>query len=74
MPLVIQRTALANPNSATEVATFTIRQFTYADRRVGDENTNPLPSFVKTSDGQPKSGSNTFEAVSYTHLTLPTKA
>ena len=61
MPLVIQRTALANPNSATEVATFTIRQFTYADRRVGDENTNPLPSFVKTSDGQPKSGSNTFE-------------
>ena len=51
MPLVIQRTA------ATE---FTVKQFTYADRRVGDETTNPLPSFVQTSDGLPKSNSNTF--------------
>jgi len=37
MPLVIQRTA------ATE---FTVKQFTYEDRRVGDINTNPDPSFV----------------------------
>ena len=37
MPLVIQRTA---------VTTFTVRQFTYQDRRVGDDGTNPLPSFV----------------------------
>ena len=37
MPLVIQRTA---------TTTFTVRQFTYQDRRVGDDNTNPLPSFV----------------------------
>jgi len=45
MPLVIQRTALSNPGTSSEVATFTIKQFTYADRAVGDEETNPLPSF-----------------------------
>ncbi len=37
MPLVIQRTA---------ATTFTVKQFTYADRRVGDDTTNPMPSFV----------------------------
>ena len=37
MPLVIQRTA---------ATTFTVKQFTYEDRRVGDDGTNPLPSFV----------------------------
>jgi len=37
MPLVIQRTG---------TTTFTVKQFTYADRRVGDDTTNPLPSFV----------------------------
>ena len=37
MPLVIQRTA---------ATTFTVKQFTYEDRRVGDENTNPMPTFV----------------------------
>ena len=36
MPLVIQRTGLT---------TFTVKQFTYADRSVGDNTTNPLPSF-----------------------------
>ena len=36
MPLVIQRTA---------TTTFTVKQFTYADREVGDDITNPLPSF-----------------------------
>ena len=46
MPLVIQRTALANQNTSSEIATFTIKQFTYADRLIGDERTNPLPSFV----------------------------
>ena len=46
MPLVIQRTALANGGTSSEIATFTIRQFTYADRLIGDELTNPLPSFV----------------------------
>jgi hypothetical protein len=60
MPLVIQRTAIANQGTSTEIATFTIKQFTYQDRRVGDDNTNPMPTFVKTSDGLPKSGSNTF--------------
>ena len=45
MPLVIQRTALANPGTANELATFTIKQFEYADREVGDDSTNPLPSF-----------------------------
>ena len=37
MPLVIQRTA---------TTTFTVKQFTYADREVGDDLTNPFPSFV----------------------------
>ena len=37
MPLVIQRTA---------TTTFTVKQFTYADRGVGDDLTNPFPSFV----------------------------
>ena len=46
MPLVIQRTAIANQNTDTEVATFTIKQYTYADRGVGDETTNPMPSFI----------------------------
>jgi len=36
MPLAIQRTA---------ATTFTVKQFTYADREVGDDITNPLPSF-----------------------------
>ena len=60
MPLVIQRTALANQGTSSEIATFTIKQFDYQGRRVGDDNTNPMPTFVKTSDGQPKSNSNTF--------------
>ena len=46
MPLVIQRTAIANQNTSSEIATFTIRQFTYADRRVGDTITNPMPTFL----------------------------
>ena len=37
MPLVIQRTA---------TTTFTVKQFTYANREVGDDETNPIPSFV----------------------------
>ena len=37
MPLVIQRTA---------ATTFTVRPFVYFDRTVGDDFTNPLPSFV----------------------------
>jgi hypothetical protein len=45
MPLVIQRTALANGGTSSELATFTIKQFTYADREVGDDNSNPFPTF-----------------------------
>jgi len=37
MPLAIQRTA---------INAFTVRQFDYQDRRVGDDTTNPMPSFV----------------------------
>ena len=37
MPLVIQRTA---------TTTFTVKQFTYANRLIGDDTTNPMPSFV----------------------------
>lgn len=40
MPITIQRTA---------VDTFTVSRFTYEDRVVGDENTNPLPKFVGRS-------------------------
>ena len=43
MPLVIQRTAF---NNTTKIATFTVRPFDYQDRRVGDDTTNPMPSFV----------------------------
>ena len=46
MPVVIQRTSMSSQNTSNEVATFTIKQFTYADRAVGDEKTNPLPRFV----------------------------
>ena len=46
MPLAIQRTGLANQGTSSEVATFTIKQFTYADRSVGDTITNPMPTFV----------------------------
>ena len=45
MPLVIQRTA---------ATTFTVKQFGYADRRVGDENTNPMPSFVSDGNTTPR--------------------
>ena len=38
MPIVIQRTSVAE--------TFEVKQFEYEDRRVGDDNTNPLPSFI----------------------------
>tara|TARA_A100001391_G_scaffold19929_1_gene10956 strand:+ start:580 stop:3366 length:2787 start_codon:yes stop_codon:yes gene_type:complete len=37
MPVIIQRTA---------TTTFTVSQFTYQDRTVGDDTTNPMPSFV----------------------------
>ena len=46
MPLVIQRTSIANQGTSSEVATFTVKQFTYADRGVGDTITNPMPTFV----------------------------
>ena len=37
MPLVIQR---------TDISEFTVSQFAYQTRRVGDTNTNPMPTFV----------------------------
>ena len=40
LPVVIQRTA---------TTTFTVKQFEYHDRRVGDPSTNPLPSFIETN-------------------------
>ena len=46
MPLAIQRTGLANPGTSTEIATFTVGRFPYQDRLVGDDLTNPYPSFV----------------------------
>ncbi len=58
MPLVIQRTGMTNQNTDTEVATFTVKQFTYAERAVGDERTNPLPRFVSIRSGHPSYDSN----------------
>ena len=46
MPHVIQSTALANQGTSSEIATFTVKQFDYPDRTVGDDNTNPVPTFV----------------------------
>ena len=46
MPLVIQRTGLANAGTSSEMGTFTLQEFTYAKRRVGDLITNPMPTFV----------------------------
>ena len=46
MPVVIQRTSIANEGLSNEMATFTVKQFTYKDRGVGDDITNPIPSFV----------------------------
>ena len=40
LPVVIERTTASS---------FTVRQFDYHDRRVGDPNTNPLPSFIETN-------------------------
>ena len=46
MPLVIQRTGITGAGTASEVATFTVKQFDYENRTVGDDTTNPMPSFV----------------------------
>ena len=43
MPLAIQRTGFDN---SSQIATFTVKQFGYKVRRVGDDQTNPFPSFV----------------------------
>ena len=50
MPHVIQRTGLANEGTDTEKATFTVKQFEWADREVGDDVTNQAPSFVGTKN------------------------
>lgn len=41
MPFLIERTGITNG-----VAQFTIKQGTWEDRRVGDDLTNPMPSFI----------------------------
>ncbi len=43
------------PNGVFEVV-----KPSWIDRHVGDENTNPDPSFIQTSDGLPKSNSNSW--------------
>ncbi len=50
MPHVIQRTGLANIGTSSEIATFTVKQFEYAEREVGDDITNQAPSFVGTKN------------------------
>ena len=46
LPLIIQRTDLVNQGASNEMATFTVKEFTYAEREIGDDNSNPTPSFV----------------------------
>ena len=53
MPHVIQRTALANQGTSTEIATFTVKQYDYPDRAIGDDTTNPIPTFVSIRSGHP---------------------
>ena len=53
MPHVIQRTAIANQGTGSELATFTVKQFDYPDRRVGDDTTNKIPTFVSIRSGHP---------------------
>ena len=53
MPHVIQRTSIANQGTSSELATFTVKQFTWGDREVGDDNTNPIPTFVSIRSGHP---------------------
>ena len=50
MPVVVQRTSLANGGTSTEIATFTVKQFEYAEREVGDDVTNQAPSFCGTKN------------------------
>jgi len=52
MPHVIQRTSIANGGTSSEVATFTVKQFDYEDRLVGDDTTNPMPRFVEAPINQ----------------------
>ena len=52
MPLAIQRTGLADPGTSSEIATFTVRRFPFQDRLVGDNTTNPYPSFVTAKGAQ----------------------
>ncbi len=40
--------------------TFKVSQVAWDNRLVGDTTTVPEPSFIKTSDGEPKSNSNTY--------------
>ena len=42
MPHVIKRTSY---NNSTGLATFTVDKYSYQDRRVGDDTTNPFPRF-----------------------------
>lgn len=51
MPYIVERTNIVNG-----VAQFTIRQGDWVERRVGDDVTNPLPSFIDT-DAPQKIGS-----------------
>ena len=53
MPHVIQRTSIANQGTSSELATFTVKQFTWGDRAVGDDETNPIPTFVSVLNGHP---------------------
>ena len=55
MPIKLVR---ENPGNTYANGRFLVQYPSWEDRIVGDDITNPKPTFVRTSDGEPKSGSN----------------
>ena len=53
MPVVIKRTAIANQGTNSEVSTFTVDRYDWTERDVGDDTTNPIPSFVSITSLHP---------------------
>ena len=57
MPIKLVR---ENPGNTYANGRFLVQYPEWEDRIVGDDITNPKPTFVRTSDGEPKSGSNSW--------------
>ena len=55
MPIKLVR---ENPSNTYSNGRFLVQYPSWEERLVGDDITNPKPTFIRTSDGEPKSGSN----------------